>query len=93
MPRALSVAPHARQVNKADKTQRTPLMIASFKCEEDVVTLLLKHGADPNLADSGGNDAVKLATKTGRRRSRELLEAHMGIGSGSPAAAPAAAPA
>ena len=34
--------------------------------DPDQVALLLKHGADPNAVDAGGNTGSKLAEKTGR---------------------------
>ena len=39
------------------------------------VALLLKHGADPRATDAAGNTGATLAGKTGRRKSKELLEA------------------
>jgi ankyrin repeat protein len=61
-----------------DKSGRTPLHIAAFKCDEDIVALLLQYDANPKEVDSGGNDAIKLAAKTGRTKSKELLELHVG---------------
>ena len=62
-------------LNTADKSKRTPLHIAAFKSKEgEMVQLLLKHGADPSLQDANGNTSAKLANKTGRRKSKELLD-------------------
>jgi len=61
-----------------DKSRRTALHIAAFKSKEgEMVALMLKHGCDPNAVDAGGNTGAKLAEKTGRRKSKELLEEHM----------------
>jgi len=61
-----------------DKSKRVALHIAAFKSKEgDMVSLLLKHGADPSVTDAAGNTGAKLAGKTGRRKSKELLEEHM----------------
>ena len=42
-----------------------------------MVTLLLRNGADASAQDASGNTGMKLAEKTGRRKSKELLEEHM----------------
>jgi len=61
-----------------DKSRRTSLHIAAFKSKEgEMVALLLKHGADANAVDAGGNTGAKLAEKTGRRKSKELLDEHL----------------
>jgi hypothetical protein len=61
-----------------DKSRRTSLHIAAFKSKEgEMVALLLKHGADATAVDAGGNTGAKLAEKTGRRKSKELLDEHM----------------
>ena len=63
-------------VDAADRSRRTALHIASFKSKEgDMVTLLLRNGADANAQDASGNTGMKLAEKTGRRKSKELLAA------------------
>jgi len=65
-------------LEKQDKSQRVALHIAAFKSREgEMVALLLKNGADPNAKDASGNTGAKLAGKTGRRKSKELLEEHM----------------
>jgi len=67
-------------VKMTDTQGRAALHIASFKAEDDVaaemVKMLLAHGADAKQADSGGMTAATLAGKSGRRKSRELLEAY-----------------
>merc|ERR1719246_103549 len=68
----------ARLMEYDDKCKRTALHVAAFKSREGkMVALLLKHGADPNVVDAGGNTGSKLAEKTGRRKSKELLDEHM----------------
>jgi len=55
---------------------RTALMLASSRdTEAECVKLLLDHGADKAATDKAGNSASSLATKAGRRKSRELLDA------------------
>ncbi|NWU38412.1 ANKR7 protein, partial [Hylia prasina] len=52
-------------LNLADDTKRTPLMKAVQCQQEECVTILLEHGADPNLADADGNTALHLAVLSG----------------------------
>ena len=67
-----------RLLNTTDKSKRTALHIAAFKSKEgEMVQLLLKHGADPSVQDANGNTSAKLANKTGRRKSKELLDEAM----------------
>ena len=62
-------------LERKDKSKRVALHIAAFKSKEgDMVALLLKHGADPTATDAAGNTGAKLAGKTGRRKSKELLD-------------------
>jgi len=56
-----------------DKDGRTPMHVASMK-NEDVVQILLNNGAKPNVEDNVGNTPADLAGKSGRRKSRDLLE-------------------
>jgi len=58
----------------ADKTGREPLHIAAYKSSEDMVSFLIEQGADATNSDTGGNTAAKLATRSGRRKSKEILE-------------------
>lgn len=41
-----------------------------------MVKLLVDHGADPKASDQSGNNAGALAGKSGRRKSRELLDSY-----------------
>jgi len=67
-----------RLLDACDRSKRQALHIASFKSREgEVVELLLKHGADASAQDATGNTGAKLAAKTGRRKSKELLEEHL----------------
>lgn len=62
-------------LERKDKSKRVALHIAAFKSKEgDMVALLLKHGADPTATDAAGNTGAKLAGRTGRRKSKELLD-------------------
>jgi ankyrin repeat protein len=73
------VVPERKKLlSHSDKSRRTALHIASFKSAEgDMVSLLLKYGADPQAKDASGNTGATLAGKTGRRKSKELLEEHI----------------
>jgi len=57
-----------------DRSGRTALHIAAFKSNENLVKLLLDHGADASVVDQNGNAPVMLAKRSNRRRSKELLE-------------------
>ncbi|KAL1507535.1 hypothetical protein AB1Y20_007159 [Prymnesium parvum] len=62
-----------------DNHGRTALHIAAFRDsgeEPEIVKLLLEHGADPKRTDKSNHTAGKLAGKSGRRKSRELLDAY-----------------
>jgi len=48
-------------VNRLSGDGITPLMMAAGYGYTDIVQLLLKHGANPRIADSGGFHAVDLA--------------------------------
>ena len=67
-------------VEQTDKQGRTPLHIVAYKCNEEggVVEYLISlvPKAVASKADAAGNTAGDLATKGGRRRSRDLIEAH-----------------
>jgi len=64
-------------MDSIDGQSRTAMHIAAFRSEEpDMVKLLIDHGADPKAKDKAGNSAGALAGKSGRRKSRELLEAY-----------------
>ena len=60
-------------LNTTDKMGRRPLHIAAYKCDEELVQHLGQLGAK-DTKDNAGNTAGKLAEKTNRRRSRELIE-------------------
>merc|ERR1739848_309678 len=44
--------------------------------KEDVITLLLKHGIEPNLQDNDGRTAIMLAAQKGRVEMLEPLVQH-----------------
>ena len=61
-----------------DKSGRQPLHIAAYKCTEEMVQYLVEPppaglGAPAEAKDSGGNDAEKLAGRSGRRASKEMI--------------------
>jgi len=85
----------AQLTNTADDQGRTAIHIASYKDVDDVTNALLVHGMNPLAKDVHGNDAVKLASRSGRRKSKEILEEFILTG-GKPkpkVAPPAVAPA
>jgi ankyrin repeat protein len=49
---------HGIDVDKADKAGRTPLMWACMDNEPDMVRLLLTSGANVQIQDEGGDDAL-----------------------------------
>ena len=49
-------------VNVADESGRTALMVAVGKGDAGMVDLLVKHGADVNASDAGGNRVLSYAT-------------------------------
>jgi Ca2+-binding EF-hand superfamily protein len=61
-------------IETKDKNGRTPLHIAAFTADEHMVQLLIAHGADKTQPDAAGNNPANLAARTGRRKSREILE-------------------
>jgi len=65
---------HKANINARDGYGRTVLIWAAYHGTEEVVTLLCKMGADPEIKDKGGNTALSAAKKKGRSRIVELLE-------------------
>lgn len=64
-------------LNTKDKTGRVPLHIAAYRDEHEesaVCSFLIKHGAKNSEKDTAGNVPSQLAAKTGRRKSKELIE-------------------
>ena len=51
---------------------------AGVSDSDDIVAMLIAAGADLEAVDSGGNTAKSLANKTGRKKSKELLEEALG---------------
>lgn len=61
-------------VNALDMHGRTALHIAAYRASEEIVHLLIDCGADPCVEDEHHLSAGKLAARTGRRASAQLLE-------------------
>jgi ankyrin repeat protein len=57
-----------------DNNGRTPLQIASFRASKDVCAMLVGAGANYAVRDNRGNDCATLASRTGRRKSRDFFE-------------------
>lgn len=86
----LTLKPVCALLEATDANGRTPLQIAAFRSSKDVCALLVSAGADFAVRDKRGNDCATLATKLGRRKSRDFFET---LHSGAAArAAPAAEP-
>lgn len=51
----------------------TPLMLAAWKCSEQIVRLLLKHGADKDIKDKKGESAVEYAMNRGCKYIAEII--------------------
>jgi len=69
-----------RFINHVDTMGRTPLHIAAMRADPnqdkpELVNFLLKKGADPSLMDKAKMSAAQLADKSGRRKSKEFIEA------------------
>jgi ankyrin repeat protein len=65
-------------INTKDKTGRTPLHIASFRGEEEVIGFLIQHGARNDVKDVSSLCPSQLANRQGRRDSKELIEEKTG---------------
>lgn len=55
---------HGANANHQDRTDATALHFAAYNADIEMVELLLKNGADPNIVDVHGNGALWGATHT-----------------------------
>jgi hypothetical protein len=62
-----------RWVDKPDSNGLTPLMAAVLSRDADMVDLLLRRGADPNLQAPGGDVALQMSRANGDGASESLL--------------------
>jgi ankyrin repeat protein len=62
-----------RWVDKPDSNGFTPLMVAVYLRDEDMVRLLLERGADPGLQAPGGDVALQMAQANGEGGIEALL--------------------
>jgi ankyrin repeat protein len=65
--------PDSGLLNRADRNGNTPLMIASQNGFVDIVELLLRHGADPNVANSKGNTCLHYCFAYGFNKISQML--------------------
>jgi ankyrin repeat protein len=63
-------------VNHQNYAGQTALMMASLFGREDIIRLLLEHGANPDLKDRQGNTSIKLAQAQGLSRVVEIIQFH-----------------
>jgi ankyrin repeat protein len=59
--------------SRHDSTNRTALAVASHCGNDDVVAILLQHGANPNVVDTAGMTPLHLAATRGHYRAVEIL--------------------
>ena len=76
---ARSFIEHGAQVNALDeKDGQTPLAVAVENGRIGMVQLLLKHGADPNLADWPWTRPLVIAEETGNTAVADVIRRHGG---------------
>ena len=63
-------------INHQNYAGQTALMMASLFGQEKVVTLYMKHGADPAIVDAQGNTAESLAKGQGLGHIIDILKFH-----------------
>jgi ankyrin repeat protein len=63
-------------VNHQNYAGQTALMMASLFGREEIIKLLLEHGANPGLKDNQGNTSIKLAQSQGLSRVVEIIQFH-----------------
>ncbi|CAB0033084.1 unnamed protein product [Trichogramma brassicae] len=51
---------HPLQVDALDKLSNTPLHLAAYQCRRNLIELLLRKGADPNLVDAKGQTSLHI---------------------------------
>jgi ankyrin repeat protein len=64
-------------VNHQNYAGQTALMMASLFGREEMVRMLLEHGANQYLADNQGNTSIKLAQAQGLSRIVEIIQFHL----------------
>jgi ankyrin repeat protein len=60
-------------INEQDTNGRTALHIAAQAGDEEIVEMLIKHGADPKVVDNQGLDALYCAVEMGHDEIVEML--------------------
>ena len=63
-------------VNHQNHAGQTALMMASLFGRENIIKLLLDHGANPSVMDNQGNTSLKLAQAQGLSHVVEIIQFH-----------------
>ena len=71
-----SILKHSVSIDAVDSKKRTALLLACIDEQIDSVKLLLKHGADPNIANWSDNSCLHQAVKQGHEQLVEVLLSH-----------------
>jgi ankyrin repeat protein len=66
LPRWFGLKKGTVDVNSRNEYDETPLHIAAMRCHVEIVVMLLKAGADPNLRDHHGQTPLHNTTYDGR---------------------------
>ena len=74
--KVLSIMKSSHFVDSKGSFGTTPLMRSSFHGHNKIVDLLLKNGADPNIADIGGATALHFAARKGNVKVMQSLLAY-----------------
>ena len=64
-------------VNAIDKDGSTPLMFCAQHGHNDIVKLLLGHGADPKIKGSHGLSAIEFAQQKDLQETEKILQEKM----------------
>ena len=63
------------ELNTKDEFDRTPLMIAAYNGDEEIVSFLLEKGADTGATAKYGQTALQFANEQGNTKIADMLKA------------------